>query len=218
MQARRVGTHIISAWPDNALKVVAQTQVEGNKWTHVTVTYDASGQRLTMTKPTGGTYSYAYYADTSSCSSATGTRTSTPVSGAAGSTNGRPRPIEGASKAYPAAMSAAKSGTAKAYIGRWTGIRGRAGRTEWRPPRSQGSGMPTIYVTGHRNPDLDSIASAIGYAELKQRLNPHDRYIPARIGDVTAVDIGEDTEAALTLLFDPGHALDERILREQFNV
>ena len=36
--------------------------------------------------------------------------------------------------------------------------------------------------------------------------------------DVTAVDISEDSSAALTLLFDPGHALDERILREQFNV
>lgn len=36
--------------------------------------------------------------------------------------------------------------------------------------------------------------------------------------DVTAVDISEDTDASLTLLFDPGHALDERILREQFNV
>ena len=28
-----------------------------------------------------------------------------------------------------------------------------------------------VYVTGHRNPDLDSIASAIGYAELKGRLD-----------------------------------------------
>lgn len=35
--------------------------------------------------------------------------------------------------------------------------------------------------------------------------------------DVTAVEIREDTNSALTLLFDPGHALDERILREQFN-
>jgi inorganic pyrophosphatase/exopolyphosphatase len=25
---------------------------------------------------------------------------------------------------------------------------------------------PVIYVTGHRNPDTDSIGSAIGYAEL----------------------------------------------------
>jgi NAD+ kinase len=36
--------------------------------------------------------------------------------------------------------------------------------------------------------------------------------------DVRAVDIREDSGTALTLLFDQGHALDERILREQFNV
>lgn len=36
--------------------------------------------------------------------------------------------------------------------------------------------------------------------------------------DVTAVDVSEDANATLTLLFDPGHALDERIVREQFNV
>lgn len=36
--------------------------------------------------------------------------------------------------------------------------------------------------------------------------------------DVLAVDVREDSGAALTLLFDRGHALDERILREQFNV
>ena len=36
--------------------------------------------------------------------------------------------------------------------------------------------------------------------------------------DVVAVDIREDSGAALTLLFDQGHALDERVLREQFNV
>jgi len=36
--------------------------------------------------------------------------------------------------------------------------------------------------------------------------------------DVVAVDIREDAENELTLLFDPDHALDERILREQFNV
>ena len=36
--------------------------------------------------------------------------------------------------------------------------------------------------------------------------------------DIRAVDIREDTDAELTLLFDPGHALDDRILREQFNV
>jgi NAD+ kinase len=36
--------------------------------------------------------------------------------------------------------------------------------------------------------------------------------------DVLAVEIQEDPAPALTLLFDPGHALDERVLREQFSV
>ncbi|MBU6406437.1 MAG: NAD kinase [Alphaproteobacteria bacterium] len=35
---------------------------------------------------------------------------------------------------------------------------------------------------------------------------------------VSAVDIREDAHVTLTLLFDEGHALDERILREQFAV
>src|SRR5919202_1293758 len=46
--------------------------------------------------------------------------------------------------------------------------------------------MPHIYVTGHRNPDTDTIASAIGYAELKGRLSPDDVYAPARLGEVNA--------------------------------
>jgi manganese-dependent inorganic pyrophosphatase len=40
-----------------------------------------------------------------------------------------------------------------------------------------------IYITGHRNPDTDSIASAIGYAELKGRLDPRNEYVPVRLGD-----------------------------------
>lgn len=53
----------------------------------------------------------------------------------------------------------------------------------------------TIYVIGHRNPDTDSIASAIGYANLQHRLgrdrvvaamagspNPQTRYILDRLG------------------------------------
>ncbi len=43
-----------------------------------------------------------------------------------------------------------------------------------------------IYVTGHRNPDADSIASAIGYAELKRRLDPRNRYVPVRLGEANA--------------------------------
>ena len=46
--------------------------------------------------------------------------------------------------------------------------------------------MPRIYVTGHRNPDTDSIASAIGYAELKRRLDPDNDYVPVRLGDINA--------------------------------
>jgi manganese-dependent inorganic pyrophosphatase len=46
--------------------------------------------------------------------------------------------------------------------------------------------MPTIYVTGHRNPDADSIASAIGYAELKGRLDTRNSYVPVRLGEVNA--------------------------------
>ncbi len=42
--------------------------------------------------------------------------------------------------------------------------------------------MSTIYVTGHRNPDTDSIAAAIGYAELKGRLDPNNDYVPVRLG------------------------------------
>ena len=46
--------------------------------------------------------------------------------------------------------------------------------------------MALVYVSGHRNPDLDSIGAAIGYAELKSRLQPQDRFVPARLGPVNA--------------------------------
>ena len=46
--------------------------------------------------------------------------------------------------------------------------------------------MATIYVTGHRNPDADSIASAIGYSELKSRLDTRNRYVPVRLGECNA--------------------------------
>ncbi len=46
--------------------------------------------------------------------------------------------------------------------------------------------MSVIYVTGHRNPDTDSIAAAIGYAELKGRIDPDTRYLPVRLGEVNA--------------------------------
>ena len=46
--------------------------------------------------------------------------------------------------------------------------------------------MPHVYVTGHRNPDTDSIASAIGYAEFKNLVDPENLYAPARLGEVNA--------------------------------
>jgi hypothetical protein len=44
IQRRQVGMHLINAWPDQALKVVAQAQVPADRWTHVAVTYDGSGK------------------------------------------------------------------------------------------------------------------------------------------------------------------------------
>ena len=44
----------------------------------------------------------------------------------------------------------------------------------------------TVYVTGHRNPDLDSIGAAIGYAELRGRLDHDAAYVPVRLGEVNA--------------------------------
>ncbi len=46
--------------------------------------------------------------------------------------------------------------------------------------------MPTVYVTGHRNPDTDAVVSAIGYAELKRRLDPNQEYVPVRLGKLNA--------------------------------
>ncbi|MFA5517698.1 MAG: putative manganese-dependent inorganic diphosphatase [Spirochaetota bacterium] len=43
--------------------------------------------------------------------------------------------------------------------------------------------MKKIYIIGHKNPDTDSIVSAIAYAELKKALG-FDNYIPARAGKV----------------------------------
>ncbi|MCI8632184.1 MAG: putative manganese-dependent inorganic diphosphatase [Lachnospiraceae bacterium] len=41
-----------------------------------------------------------------------------------------------------------------------------------------------IYILGHRNPDTDSICSAIAYAELKNKENDGSRYIAARAGQI----------------------------------
>ena len=43
----------------------------------------------------------------------------------------------------------------------------------------------TVYVIGHRNPDTDSICSAIGYADLKCKLTG-ERYKAKRAGQVNS--------------------------------
>lgn len=42
VEGRRIGTHIIHKWQDDALKVVSQNQVKANEWAHVLVTYDGT--------------------------------------------------------------------------------------------------------------------------------------------------------------------------------
>ena len=41
--------------------------------------------------------------------------------------------------------------------------------------------MDSVYVIGHRNPDTDSIVSAIAYAALSNALGENN-YVAARIG------------------------------------
>lgn len=46
--------------------------------------------------------------------------------------------------------------------------------------------MGPILVFGHRNPDNDSISSAVAYAHLKNLTDTHNVYVPARLGSVPA--------------------------------
>ena len=51
--------------------------------------------------------------------------------------------------------------------------------------------MDTIYITGHRNPDTDSIVSSMAYAALKNALGQRE-YEAARLGQVS-----DETQAVL---------------------
>lgn len=42
----------------------------------------------------------------------------------------------------------------------------------------------TVYITGHRNPDSDSICAAIGYADLKNRRG-FEKAVPIRLGEIS---------------------------------
>lgn len=41
-----------------------------------------------------------------------------------------------------------------------------------------------IFITGHKNPDTDSIASAIVYADLKSKIDSENDYVPVRLGEL----------------------------------
>ncbi len=45
--------------------------------------------------------------------------------------------------------------------------------------------MSRIYITGHKNPDLDSLCSAYAYSVLKNRIDPGNEYIPVRAGHLS---------------------------------
>lgn len=45
--------------------------------------------------------------------------------------------------------------------------------------------MHDVYITGHRNPDLDSICSAYGYAVLKNAIDKDNRYHAVRCGHMS---------------------------------
>ncbi len=44
----------------------------------------------------------------------------------------------------------------------------------------------TVCVVGHKNPDTDSICSAISYAYLKNQIDPEHNYVPCRAGQLNA--------------------------------
>ncbi len=44
LEGNRPGIHLVNKWPSNALKVVAKTPLELNKWNHVAITYDGKGK------------------------------------------------------------------------------------------------------------------------------------------------------------------------------
>ena len=55
--------------------------------------------------------------------------------------------------------------------------------------------MAEVYITGHRNPDLDSLCSALAYADLKNLIDPENTYIPVRSSHMS-----EDIKQLLAVL------------------
>ena len=77
-----------------------------------------------------------------------------------------------------------------------------------------------IYVCGHRNPDTDSIASAIGYAELKNKLDESCEYVPVRLGTANAQTswLLERSGAPLPVLLPHAKLRVRDVMRTEFAV
>ena len=45
--------------------------------------------------------------------------------------------------------------------------------------------MSKVYITGHRNPDLDSLCAALSYARLKNLTDPDNEYIAVHCSPVS---------------------------------
>lgn len=67
--------------------------------------------------------------------------------------------------------------------------------------------MEKIYITGHRNPDLDSVASAIAYANLKNRVDDKYEYVPVCCGS-----LNKQSKYVLSEIGLPGPRLIKNVL------
>ncbi|MBW3609902.1 MAG: DHH family phosphoesterase, partial [Actinobacteria bacterium] len=81
--------------------------------------------------------------------------------------------------------------------------------------------MTRVYVCGHRNPDTDSISAAIGYAELKNRLDDGEtEYVPVRLGVVNAQTqwLLDRSGAPAPVLLSHAHLRVRDVMRTSFPV
>jgi manganese-dependent inorganic pyrophosphatase len=80
---------------------------------------------------------------------------------------------------------------------------------------------PRVYVSGHRNPDTDSIAAAIGYAELKNRVDGERfQYVPVRLGVANAQTewLLERSGAELPVLLPHAKLRVRDVMRTSFSI
>ena len=66
-----------------------------------------------------------------------------------------------------------------------------------------------IYIIGHKNPDTDSICSAIAYADIKNRAEDEGRYVAKRAGQISeetqyVLDRFQMDPRAMSPMWEPG--------------